>query len=134
MTEKKQFCAIGTLKSNIGHLDNVSGLGGLAKIILSMEHGRIPASINFDVPNRNISFIDGPVYVQLIKAAIKARQAAKIRKQKEAERAAWSRSRSEINYAVPGKVRCRSCWFDNPPGVDFCQSCSSRLPENKAPR
>ena len=63
LTNKKQFCAIGSLKTNIGHLDNAAGLGGVAKIILSMERRLLPASINFYIPNRNINFIEGSVYV-----------------------------------------------------------------------
>jgi len=62
-TTKKQFCAIGSLKTNIGHLDNAAGLGGVAKLVLSMKHRILPASLNFNVPNRNISFIESPVYV-----------------------------------------------------------------------
>lgn len=62
-TAKKQFCAIGSLKSNIGHLDNAAGLGGVAKIVLAMEHRTLPASLNFRVPNRNIPFVESHVYV-----------------------------------------------------------------------
>lgn len=62
-TNKKQFCAIGSLKTNIGHLDHASGLGGIAKIILAMQHKMIPASINFMQPNRKINFVESPVYV-----------------------------------------------------------------------
>lgn len=63
LTKRQQFCAIGTLKSNVGHLDNASGLGGVAKVILSMENGLLPGSLNFNIPNRNINFIDSPIYV-----------------------------------------------------------------------
>lgn len=62
-TAKKQFCAVGSLKSNIGHLDNAAGLGGVAKVVLAMEHRILPASLNFRTPNRNIPFIETQVYV-----------------------------------------------------------------------
>lgn len=62
-TNRLQFCAIGSLKTNIGHLDNAAGLGGMAKVILAMQHRVLPASLNFSVPNRNISFVQSPVYV-----------------------------------------------------------------------
>lgn len=62
-TDKKQFCAIGSLKTNIGHLDNASGLGGVAKVILSMRHNILPASLHFNQPNRKIPFIQSPVFV-----------------------------------------------------------------------
>ncbi len=47
---------IGSVKSNIGHLEPASGIAGLIKVILSLKHRGIPASINFDRPNPNIDF------------------------------------------------------------------------------
>ena len=62
-TDKKQFCAIGSLKSNIGHLDTASGIAGIVKVLLAIKNKEIPASINFLSPNHNIDFINSPVYV-----------------------------------------------------------------------
>lgn len=62
-TERRQFCAIGSVKSNIGHMDNGAGLAGLAKVVLSMQHQQLPATLNFNRPNRNINFENSPVYV-----------------------------------------------------------------------
>ena len=62
-TDKKQFCAIGSVKSNLGHLLDCSGITGLAKAILSLKHAQIPPSINFQQPNNLINFIDSPLYV-----------------------------------------------------------------------
>ncbi|MET1255504.1 SDR family NAD(P)-dependent oxidoreductase [Aliikangiella maris] len=62
-TNKNQFCAIGSVKSNVGHLDNAAGISGLSKVILAMQHNTIPASLHFNVPNQAISFIDSPFYV-----------------------------------------------------------------------
>lgn len=62
-TSKKQFCAIGSVKSNLGHLLDCSGITGLAKAILSLKHAQLPPSINFQQPNDLINFIDSPLYV-----------------------------------------------------------------------
>lgn len=62
-TDKKQFCAIGTVKTNIGHLENASGLAGLIKAVLALKHQMIPPTINFSKPNRKISFHKSPVFI-----------------------------------------------------------------------
>ena len=62
-TEKKQFCAIGSVKSNIGHLDAAAGIAGLVKTVLALEHKRIPASLGFQTPNPLIDFANSPFYV-----------------------------------------------------------------------
>lgn len=65
-TEKKQFCGIGSVKTNIGHLDNASGIASLVKVVISLNKYKIPPSINFKRPNRNIDFHNSPVYVNNI--------------------------------------------------------------------
>ena len=62
-TKRKQFCAIGSVKANIGHLDAAAGVAGLIKTALSLHHKQIPASINFDKPNPKINFEDSPFFV-----------------------------------------------------------------------
>ncbi|MDD4111512.1 MAG: SDR family NAD(P)-dependent oxidoreductase [Herbinix sp.] len=62
-TNKKQFCAIGSVKTNIGHLYEASGIAGLIKIIMMMRHGEIPPTLHFDRPNRNINFLESAVYI-----------------------------------------------------------------------
>jgi acyl transferase domain-containing protein/acyl carrier protein len=62
-TDKRNFCALGSVKSNIGHLDAAAGIAGLIKASLSLEHGLIPASLNFEKPNPQIDFNDSPFYV-----------------------------------------------------------------------
>ncbi|MFF2886822.1 amino acid adenylation domain-containing protein [Paenibacillus sp. NPDC057967] len=62
-TDKKQFCAIGSLKTNIGHLDHAAGIAGLLKAILSLVHKQIPPTLHYRSPNRKIPFVDSPVYV-----------------------------------------------------------------------
>lgn len=62
-TDKRQFCAIGSLKTNIGHLDHAAGIAGLLKAVLSLVHKQLPPTLHYRSPNRNISFVDSPVYV-----------------------------------------------------------------------
>lgn len=62
-TDKKQFCAIGSVKTNIGHLDCAAGIIGLIKSILSLKNKKIPPSLHFKIPNSRINFEDSPVYV-----------------------------------------------------------------------
>ena len=51
-TDRKQFCGIGSVKTNLGHLDSAAGLAGMIKAILSLKNKELPASINFKTPNR----------------------------------------------------------------------------------
>ncbi|WP_160643692.1 beta-ketoacyl synthase N-terminal-like domain-containing protein [Chengkuizengella marina] len=62
-TNKKQFCAIGSVKTNIGHLDSASGIAGLVKGIAALKYKQLPPTLNFDRPNRNIAFEVSPIYV-----------------------------------------------------------------------
>lgn len=62
-TSKKQFCPIGSVKTNIGHTDVVAGAAGLIKTVLALQHGALPASLNFATPNSRINFEDSPFYV-----------------------------------------------------------------------
>ncbi|WP_066383182.1 type I polyketide synthase [Anabaena sp. CA = ATCC 33047] len=62
-TDKKAFCAIGSVKTNIGHLDAAAGVTGLIKTALSLQHKLIPPSLNFEQPNPEINFVNSPFYV-----------------------------------------------------------------------
>ena len=62
-TPKKQFCAIGSVKTNIGHLETAAGVAGLIKTVLSLYNKEIPASLNFTEPNPKIDFDSSPFYV-----------------------------------------------------------------------
>jgi acyl transferase domain-containing protein len=57
------FCAIGSVKTNIGHCDVTAGVAGLIKTVLALKHRQIPPSINFEQPNPAIDFADTPFYV-----------------------------------------------------------------------
>nr|WP_279233597.1 non-ribosomal peptide synthetase [Clostridium estertheticum] len=62
-TDKRQFCAIGALKTNIGHSYEVSGVMGLIKAVMSLKNKTIPPNIHFNNPNRKINFVESPLYV-----------------------------------------------------------------------
>ncbi|MBD2494905.1 type I polyketide synthase [Nostoc sp. FACHB-280] len=62
-TQKKNFCAIGSVKTNIGHLDAAAGVAGLIKTALALKHQLIPPSLNFEQPNPEIDFANSPFYV-----------------------------------------------------------------------
>ncbi|QDV63563.1 polyketide synthase [Crateriforma conspicua] len=59
----KPFCAIGSVKSNIGHTVSAAGVAGLIKVAMSMHHQTIPATINYSKPNPQIPFSDSPLNV-----------------------------------------------------------------------
>ncbi|MDI5895995.1 type I polyketide synthase [Flavobacterium algoritolerans] len=60
----KEFsCPIGSVKTNIGHLDTASGVAGFIKTVLSIKNKKIPASLHFNESDPNINFQDGPFYV-----------------------------------------------------------------------
>lgn len=62
-TSKRQFCALGSVKTNIGHLGGTSGIAGLIKAVLALKNGELPPMINLVFPNREIDFVDSPVYL-----------------------------------------------------------------------
>ncbi len=56
-------CAIGSVKSNMGHLDAAAGVAGLIKTVLAMKYRKLPPSVNFENPNPEVNFQNGPFYV-----------------------------------------------------------------------
>ncbi|MFJ2554492.1 MULTISPECIES: beta-ketoacyl synthase N-terminal-like domain-containing protein [unclassified Streptomyces] len=62
-TDRKQYCAIGSVKTNIGHLGAAAGASGLIKTVLSLKNRQIPPSLNFEEPNPEIDFPDSPFFV-----------------------------------------------------------------------
>ncbi|BFH67908.1 hypothetical protein J27TS7_37260 [Paenibacillus dendritiformis] len=57
------FCRIGSIKTNIGHLDAAAGVAGLMKTALALHHKQIPPSLHFETPNPNIDFANSPFIV-----------------------------------------------------------------------
>jgi acyl transferase domain-containing protein/acyl carrier protein len=62
-TERSGFCGLGSVKTNLGHLDAAAGIAGLLKTVLSLKHRQIPPSLHFQTPNPQIDFDSSPFYV-----------------------------------------------------------------------
>ncbi|MGH3886641.1 MAG: SDR family NAD(P)-dependent oxidoreductase [Pseudonocardiaceae bacterium] len=62
-TDRRRFCALGSVKTNFGHLIAAAGIASLIKTVLALEHQIIPPSLNFARPNPLINFADTPFWV-----------------------------------------------------------------------
>lgn len=62
-TDEQGFCAIGSVKTNIGHADAAAGAAGLVKTVLALGHRQIPPSLHFTEPNPQIDFESSPFRV-----------------------------------------------------------------------
>ncbi len=62
-TEDRAWCAIGSVKANVGHLGPASGVAGIIKTAFALEHRLLPPSVNYDEPNPKIDFASSPFYV-----------------------------------------------------------------------
>jgi acyl transferase domain-containing protein/thioesterase domain-containing protein len=61
--QKEPYCALGSVKTNIGHLDCASGIAGMIKAVLSLHHHLIPPSLYFETPNPHLGLEKTPFYV-----------------------------------------------------------------------
>ncbi|MDQ1355254.1 MAG: hypothetical protein QG657_5564 [Acidobacteriota bacterium] len=62
-TGKKRFCAVGSVKTNVGHLDSAAGVAGFIKTVLALKNKQIPPSLHYETPNPKIDFDNSPFYV-----------------------------------------------------------------------
>ncbi len=62
-TDRRGYCALGSVKTNIGHCDVAAGIMGLIKTALALQHRQIPPTVHFQVPNPAIDFARTPFYV-----------------------------------------------------------------------
>lgn len=62
-TGRTGYCAVGSVKTNIGHLDAAAGVTGLIKTVMALKHRTLPASLHFERPNPQIDFAASPFYV-----------------------------------------------------------------------
>ncbi len=62
-TDGRGFCAIGSVKTNLGHLEQTAGIASLIKVALALKNGSIPPSLNFRTPNPKIDFAGSPFFV-----------------------------------------------------------------------
>jgi acyl transferase domain-containing protein/thioesterase domain-containing protein len=62
-SDARQFCGLGSVKSNIGHLDTAAGVVSLIKVALALKHGKVPPTLHYERPNPNIDFENSPFFV-----------------------------------------------------------------------
>ncbi|MEM1255610.1 MAG: SDR family NAD(P)-dependent oxidoreductase, partial [Cyanobacteria bacterium P01_H01_bin.21] len=62
-TTKQGYCRLGSVKTNVGHLNAAAGITGLIKTVLSLQHKIIPPTLNFETPNPDIDFVNSPFRV-----------------------------------------------------------------------
>jgi polyketide synthase PksN len=62
-TDEKQFCALGSVKTNIGHAGNAAGIASVIKLLLSLKHRQVAPSLHFETSNPVIDFTASPFYV-----------------------------------------------------------------------
>jgi amino acid adenylation domain-containing protein len=62
-SDQTGFCALGSVKTNIGHLDAAAGVTGLIKAVLALQNGQIPPSLHFNAPNPQIDLANSPFFV-----------------------------------------------------------------------
>ena len=65
-TDKENFCALGSVKSNIGHLLTAAGIAGVIKLLLALKHQKLPPTIHFDTLNEHIQLKGTPFYVNAV--------------------------------------------------------------------
>jgi amino acid adenylation domain-containing protein len=65
-TERRQYCALGSVKTNIGHATAAAGIAGLIKTVLCLYHRQFVPSLHFDQSNALIDFTDTPFYVNRV--------------------------------------------------------------------
>jgi len=61
--DRSDTCYVGSVKSNIGHLESAAGIAGLIKSVAALNHGLLPPNLHFDTPNENIDFSSHPIEV-----------------------------------------------------------------------
>jgi phthiocerol/phenolphthiocerol synthesis type-I polyketide synthase E len=62
-TDRTGYCAVGSVKTNIGHLDTAAGAAGLIKTVLALKNRELPPTVHFKKPNPKIDFASSPFYV-----------------------------------------------------------------------
>ncbi|MCP5007891.1 MAG: alpha/beta fold hydrolase, partial [Planctomycetes bacterium] len=62
-TQKENYCALGSVKSNIGHLAPAAGIAGVLKVLLSLQYRKLPPTIHFQTLNEHITLEGSPFYV-----------------------------------------------------------------------
>lgn len=121
-TERRQFCAIGSVKTNIGHASMAAGVAGLLKVLLMMRHRKIPPSLHFRTPNPHIDFAASPFRVATtladwrpqagpLRAAVSSFGMSGTNAHVVLEEAPEGTSHRRPPVDMPAMNR-RRCWFD----------------------
>ena len=84
---------------------------------------------DYDEPEEGTGLFYGTVDAFLKARALDQREEQR-KREEEQEKIERSKKSGSINYAVPGKKRCRSCWYDNPRGAERCEKCGAPLPKS----
>lgn len=90
--EKEPYCALGSLKSNFGHLDAAAGVAGVIKAALALKYKKIPASIQCEIPNPHMKLEESPFYIPK-------------------ETRYWKKKRQDDNMDVPRRAGVSSLGF-----------------------
>jgi acyl transferase domain-containing protein/1,4-dihydroxy-2-naphthoyl-CoA synthase/acyl carrier protein len=62
-TDRREYCAIGSVKTNIGHCLTAAGVSGFIKLLLALQHRQLPPSINYETPNEHLHLDGSPFFV-----------------------------------------------------------------------
>jgi acyl transferase domain-containing protein len=62
-TSKKQFCGVGSVKTNLGHLLSAAGAAGIIKVLLAISQQELPPTLHCKKPNPRFNFEDSPLYL-----------------------------------------------------------------------
>ena len=62
-TQKREYCALGSVKSNIGHCATAAGIAGFIKLMLALKRKQLPPTINFEQLNEHIELQESPFYI-----------------------------------------------------------------------
>ena len=62
-TDKRDYCHVGSVKSNIGHLGEAAGIASIIKVVLSLQHQKIPPTLNYQSPNSDIDLDNSPFLI-----------------------------------------------------------------------
>ena len=62
-TERRGYCAIGSIKPNVGHLDRAAGVTGLIKAVQALRHKQLPPQIDYEQANPKVDLASSPFYV-----------------------------------------------------------------------
>ncbi|XPG76798.1 polyketide synthase [Variovorax sp. NFACC27] len=112
-TQDRQYCAIGSAKSNIGHCESAAGIAGLTKVLLQLKHGQLVPSLHSEELNPNIDFARTPFVVQRTlgewkrpQVSLAGSRSGSIRASRGSRRSVPGIERARDRAGVPG---CRAC-------------------------